>query len=234
MDKQQSIHPGVDNDKMNHKHQSELGKYKGTMDSAGEDVKDLQKLNKGSSGSKSNGVMHTSLMNNWTKILESMDEISNGISELSSDPMNSEIPEETSDISQDTDEKALMDELNQIFTPILVMQGFDQGTVERIHEAMDQSSFLTEKNILQFDDSSRMAQLIAVCALLISKQKNSPKFQTYQKAATIRNQMKLEIQKDEYDEAKELAQKYLVNVATSNNSSVARNAAQGLLPQTQH
>ena len=45
--------------------------------------------------------------------------------------------------------------------------------------------------------------------------------------------MKLEIQKDEYDEAKELAQKYLVNVATSNNSSVARNAAQSLLPQTQ-
>lgn len=233
MDKQQSVHPGVDNDKMNRKHRSELEKYKGTMNSNGEDVKDLPNK-KVSSGSNSDDVMHTPLMNNWTKMLESMDEVSDGIDELRNDPIESEIPDDTGDISNDVDDKALMDELNQVFTPILVMQGFDQGTVEKIHEAMDQSCVLTEKNILQFDDSTRMAQLIAVCALLISKQKNSPKFQMYQKAATIRNQMKLEIQKDEYEEAKELAQKYLVNVATSNNSSVARDAAQSLLPQTQH
>jgi hypothetical protein len=91
-----------------------------------------------------------------------------------------------------------------------------------------------EKNIIKFDDETRMAQLIAVCALLIARKKNSEKYQTYQKAATIKNKMKLEIQKDEYDAAKTLAQKYLVNVSTTNNSSVARDAANKLLPETQH
>ena len=56
----------------------------------------------------------------------------------------------------------------------------------------------------------------------------------YRKAAEVRNNMKLNIQKQEYEAAKALAQKFLVKVSTTNNSSVARQAANELLPETQH
>jgi len=91
-----------------------------------------------------------------------------------------------------------------------------------------------ERNIISFDNKTRMAQLISVCALLIARQKDTEKYQMYKKAAVIKNKMKLEIQKDHYDEAQALAQKFLVKVATTNNSSVARDAANDLLPETQH
>ena len=91
-----------------------------------------------------------------------------------------------------------------------------------------------ERNIISFDNKTRMAQLISVCALLIARQKNSEKYQMYKKAAVIKNKMKLDIQKEEYEAAQSLAQKFLVKVATTNNSSVARDAANALLPETQH
>jgi len=56
----------------------------------------------------------------------------------------------------------------------------------------------------------------------------------FKKASEIRNNMKLQIQKNEYAAAQALAQKFLVKVSTTNNSSVARNAANDLLPETNH
>jgi hypothetical protein len=79
-----------------------------------------------------------------------------------------------------------------------------------------------------------MAQLISVCSLLIARQKNTKEYQMYKKAADIKNNMKLEIQKREYSAASDLAQKFLVKVSTTNNSSIARKSASDLLPETQH
>lgn len=174
----------------------------------------------------------------FIQMLEAM----NFIVESLEDPVETPLENEQIDTQVDTpgkvitseDEQELLDHLNQIFTPILVMQGFEGDISDRIQEAFSEASVLMERNIISFDDKARMAQLISVCALLIAQKKNSPKFDMYKKAAAVRNQMKLEIQKDNYDEAKALAQKFLVKVSTTNNSSFARDAAQDLLPETQH
>lgn len=165
---------------------------------------------------------------------EAMDAIQDGI-DTSSDNINNQNIEDSNmnDINEDS-EKELLDQLNQIFTPILVMQKYEGDMSDKIQETLSEASVLTEQNIIKFDDATRMAQLISTCALLIARQKNSEKYQMYQKAATIRNKMKLDIQKEEYNAAKELAQKFLVKVSTTNNSSVARDAATDLLPETQH
>ena len=170
---------------------------------------------------------------NYTEILESMNSILESIESNEGDIISDPVPSNVSDNNSDSN-KDLLEELNQIFTPILVMQSLEGNMADKINEAFSEASVLMEKNIIKFDDETRMAQLISICALLIARKKNSEKYQAYQKAATIKNKMKIEIQKDEYDEAKALAQKYLVNVSTTNNSSVARDAANNLLPETQH
>lgn len=222
---------GIDEDKMNSHFSKLLAQYKKTVDSDGEDVKD-NPHNAPTSGTNPTGPMKGNLMT-WTTMLESMDDITDNIDNLSNDTElgNDSIESPSSEIN---DEDSLLNELNQIFTPILVMQGIEGDISDKINEAFSEASLLTEKNIISFDDQTRMAQLISVCALLIARQKNSEKFQMYKKAATIKKQMKLAIQKEEYDAAQALAQKFLVKVATTNNSSVARNAANELLPETQH
>jgi hypothetical protein len=52
----------------------------------------------------------------------------------------------------------------------------------------------------------------------------------FKEAAKTRNRMKLEMQKSEFEAARALATRYLVHVSTSSNSSVARKAAQNMLP----
>ena len=170
------------------------------------------------------------------KILESMEQIATTICEMQENPdiMDSEMPSEPTGGTGGGDED-LLNSLNQIFTPILVMQGFEGDVSSKIQEAFSEAtSVLLEKNIIQFDNSTKMAQLISVCALLIAQQKNTQEYQMYRKAAEVRNNMKLNIQKQEYEAAKALAQKFLVKVSTTNNSSVARQAANELLPETQH
>lgn len=221
----------VDDDKMNSHFQKLQAQYKKTIDSDGEDVKDIAH-NAPTSGTNPTGPMKGNLMN-WTKMLESMDEVSNGINTMNN-PEMSDAPIEPVPSTGNIDEDSLLNELNQIFTPILVMQGFEGSIADRINEAFSEASVLLEKNIISFDNKSRMAQLIAVCALLIARQKNSEKYQMYKKAAVIKQQMKLDIQKEHYDEAQALAQKFLVKVATTNNSSIARDSANALLPETQH
>lgn len=220
----------VDDDKMNSHFQKLQAQYKKTIDSDGEAVKDITH-NAPTSGTNPTGPMKGHLMG-WTQMLESMDEIQDGINNIDANEDVSAAP--VAPVSNPVDEDSLLNELNQIFTPILVMQGFEGGIADKINEAFSEASVLTERNIISFDNKSRMAQLIAVCALLIARQKDTEKYQMYKKAATIKNQMKLEIQKDHYDDAQALAQKFLVKVATTNNSSIARDAANELLPETQH
>ena len=131
-------------------------------------------------------------------------------------------------------EDELLNQLNQIVTPILVMQGFEGEISDQVMEACSSDNILLERNIIKFDDATRMAQLQMICALLISRQKNTQLYQMFKKACEICQQSKLEIQKQEFAAAQALAQKFLVKVSTTNNSSVARNSAQNLLPSTQH
>lgn len=222
----------VDDDKMNSHFQKLMAQYKKTVDSSGKDVSNIPHNTPPSSGSNPTGPMKGNLMN-WTQMLESINELSDNIDNLSDNP-NIEEENINTDNNSTVDEDALLNELNQIFTPILVMQGFEGNIADRINEAFSEASVLTEKNIISFDNKARMAQLISVCALLISRQKNTEKYQMYKKAAVIKNKMKLDIQKEEYDAAQALAQKFLVKVSTTNNSSVARDAANRLLPETQH
>lgn len=135
------------------------------------------------------------------------------------------------DPSSDDD---LIAKLNKLFTPTLVMQKYQKDIADSANNDISEATELTEANIISFDDQTRMSQLISVCALLIAEKKNTEKWQLFKKATAIKKQTKLDIQKEEYNEAKALAQKYLVNVATTNNSSVARQAANDLLPQTNH
>lgn len=192
-------------------------------------------------GHQGTGPMKGHLMN-WTQMLEAMDAVSDAIQNPpeESDMSNESIEEPTSDdvsvgaSGSPDNEQAILDKLNKIFTPILVMQGYEKDISGQIQESFEQANVLTERNIIQFDDATRMSQLIATCAILLQQQKNTENYQAYAKATNIRNQAKINMQKEEYDAAKALAQKYLVMVSTSNNSPVARDAATSLLPETQH
>lgn len=175
------------------------------------------------------GLSMKQMMEAMSAIIESMD---NPLPDQSID--KEEVEEKTLAPIDQEGEQELLDQLNQIFTPILVMQGFETGIADKIQEAFSEASVLMERNIISFDDKSRMAQLISACSLLIAQKKGDPKFEMYRNAAAVRNKMKLDIQKDHYDDAKALAQKFLVKVSTTNNSSFARDAAQNLLPETQH
>ena len=199
--------------------------------------------NKAPPSKVTDGPMGGPLMN-WTQMLESLAAVAGSVEYACGDNNieNCPIadPSETPPaptgmgLSSGTDDEALLNQLNQIFTPILVMQGIEGDITEKVQEACSQDNILLEKNVIHFDDETRMAQLVSVCALLISRQKNSNEYQMYKKASEIRNNMKLQMQKNEYAAARSLAQKFLVKVSTTNNSSVARNAANDLLPQTNH
>lgn len=229
---------GLDDDKINSHYQSLLSNQKKTVNSNGEDVHDIPH-NKPASGQNPSGPMKGELMT-WTKMLEFMEAVEENIEAINSTddigdcPIGDDCGSGETAATGQVNEEEILNKLNEIFTPILVMQGVEGDISDKIQEAFSEASVLMERNIISFDDSTRMAQLISVCALLIAQQKNSEKFQMYKKAAAIRNQMKIDIQKDEYDAAKALAQKFLVKVSTTNNSSFARDAATNLLPETQH
>ena len=228
-----NINRPIDDDKMNSYFQQLQNQYKKTIDSSGKNVSQIAH-NSPTSGTNPTGPMKGNLMN-WTQMLESMDNISDSIDNIDNDISKSNIELDNQGIqSGNINEDELLNELNQIFTPILVMQGFEGDIADKINEAFSEASVLMERNIISFDNKSRMSQLISVCALLIARQKNSEKYQLYHKAAIVKNKMKLDIQKEEYDAAKTLAQKFLVKVSTTNTSSIARDAANELLPETQH
>lgn len=159
---------------------------------------------------------------------DSFDDTSDDSDEESEDDiMNQELPEE-----KEVNQEQLVDELNKIFTPVLIMQNYETDKSDQIKEALSEASLLTEKNIIQFDNETKMAQLIATCALLIARAKNTPDYQKFIQASRDKKQAKIDIQTAEYNDAKDLAQKYLVNVSTKNGSAVARRLATELLPES--
>lgn len=222
---------GLDENKINSKYQSLLSKSKDTMDSNGEDVKDIPHDKPASTGNNNGDTLTKGNLMTFTKILEAMDVIEDALNDLSGDVGNDAI---SSNSSEELNMDELVEELNKIFTPVLVMQSMEKDISDKANSEISEATVLTERNMISFDDPARMAQLRSVCALIIARKKNTEKWQLFQKAANIKTSAKLDIQKEEYDLAETLAQKYLVKVSTTSNSSVARDAANELLPQTQH
>lgn len=167
-------------------------------------------------------------MSKFKSIMEAMDELSNDIQTMSDDI--TDMAMEPHKIDYDS----LVEELNKLFTPVLVTQSMEKDISDQVNIEISEATVLTERNIISFDDPARMAQLIATAAKLIAKQKNSQQWQIFKKASEMKKQSSIAIQKEEYDEAKILAEKYLIKVSTTNNSSVARDAANTLLPHTQN
>ena len=216
----------VDEDKVNKHMKSLLDDYVDSADADGEDVKNIPHNNPFGNGSYSsmlNGDMMT-----FASIMESLDAAENSIGNTADDPTKMSVE------PQGYNEDEAIEELKKIFTPVLVMQNFEKDIADKTMAEMESADVLTERSIIQFDDETRMAQLIAVCAKIIAKQKDTEAWQMYKKAAVLKKKAGLEIQKQEYNDAKTLAQKYLVSVSTTNPSSVVRDAATDLLPQTQH
>lgn len=167
-------------------------------------------------------------MINMKLLLEQAEELASNLEEqyANSDPLE-EISIPTEEMSSNDE---LLDDLNTIFTPILIMQSLEGDITEKVQEGLSEDNILTERSCLKFDNSARMAQLLSTCALLLSRQKNSPKWQMFKKASEMLKATKLEIQREEAASAQALAQRYLVKVSTSSNSSIARKAASDLLP----
>lgn len=156
----------------------------------------------------------------------------------SSEDSSSEEPEEDSDSdeygvsdSDAVDDTGVMDELKKIYTPILIMQNFEtKESCDRMKESFSQANVLTEQNVIKFDNETRVAQLLSVCALLLARKKNSEKWQAFKKAAALQRKMKIEIQKEEAAAAKALARKFLDETASGDNED-AKSSAAKLLPE---
>ena len=129
------------------------------------------------------------------------------------------------------DDTGVMDELKKIYTPILIMQSYEtKESCDRMKESFSQADVLTEQNVIKFDNETRVAQLLSVCALLLARKKNSEKWQAFKKAAALQRKMKIEIQKEEAAAAKELARKFLDETAAGDNED-AKSSAAKLLPE---
>ena len=209
---------------VNKKMKDLLDDYVDSAAADGEDVLDIphRKVVSGTS----EGLMKS--VKDFT-VLEAMEAIHEHLG--SEDCMDCSVDDEPSDVVNDD---SLLEELNKLFTPILINQQFEKDISDQTNAEISNADALNERSIIVFDDEARMSQLISTCALLLAKKKNTEKWKIFQNAAAIKKQSKIDIQKEEYNDAKALAQKYLVKIATTSNSSVARDAANNLLPQTQH
>lgn len=119
----------------------------------------------------------------------------------------------------------LLDELNKIFFPVMVAQGLEESVKDQIQEACAEENVLLEHNIIKFDSDTKRAQLIALCALLISRQSNSPDYQAFKQASQVRKTMKLKIQNDNQAAAQALADRYLSRVKTTSSNPAVKQIA---------
>ena len=122
----------------------------------------------------------------------------------------------------------LLDELNTIYTPILITQEIEGDLTGPVTEACSADNVLLERNIIKFDNATKFAQLVGICGLIISRKKNTQDYNVFKKASQLKNTMKLRIQKNEHAAATSLARKYLNKVMSNSTSSVARKAAENL------
>lgn len=120
-----------------------------------------------------------------------------------------------------TDTEALIDELNRLYTPILVANDITARVTD--DPATPQGG-----NVIKFDPATRKAQLISVCARLISKYRNDPDYQIYVQASRAAQASKLKMQKDQHAASIALADEYLSRLAATASDGDASRAAQSL------
>lgn len=216
----------VDENKVNQHYTDLLDMQMDSSKASGEDVKEIS--HNAPAGGKQSCSMLSGGMMNFTKIMEAFDIISSFIEN------GGDIMDDSAVSTASYDEEDVLDELDKIFTPVLVMQNFEKEIGDSAQAELESAKVLNERTVIQFDDEARMSQLINACAKLIAKAKNTKDWQMFKQAAELKKQAGLAIQKAEYDDAVALAQKYLIKVSSENPSSVARNAALELLPQTRH
>ena len=223
---------GKDEDKINKKIKTLNDLSKKSFQNHGEDVKDLPKHAPTTGTGKYTSPFDTSMMS-WSEMANVLSVVKSNIDVLMEDVLSAPAELEIQNVSDDIETKVI-EQLNTLFTPVLVMQSFETQINDKIQESFEQANVLTERNIIKFDDQTRMTQLISTAAILLNKERQTPQYKAYEQATMIKNKSKIEMTKNCYDEAKGIVQKYLVKVSTTNNSADARNAATDLLPETQH
>lgn len=216
----------VDEDRMNNHMEDLLSQ---SMDSADASGKDLENIAHNAPPTSVASDLFKGDLMTFTQMLESLNTVerSIGYERYTEDVMG-----DTIEPSGYNEEEALA-ELNKLFTPTLVMQNYEKEIADKGLNEIESAGALTERTVIKFDDEARMAQLIAVAARIIAKQKDTEAWKLYKQAAVLKKKADLDLQKQEYSDAKALAQKYLTNISKTNPSSVARQAADDLLPQTQ-
>ena len=127
------------------------------------------------------------------------------------------------------DNDDLIEQLNKIYTPILITQELESSISEQIIEECSNENVLLERNIIKFDNDTRFAQLVGICALLIARRKNNQEYNVFKEASKTKKQMKIRIQKMEHDDATELAKQYLYKISTTSKMSGLRKSAEELM-----
>lgn len=226
----------VEEDKINNHYQQLLAQQKKANEPHPSVMKEQPHVAPNNAGRKPEGPFGTGIMK-MSDIISYLEAIDNELQDMAAakedDLMSAPAgmpPVESSGSNED-----LLEIMNKICTPMLVMQGYENEIGDKIQDDLVESTgTFTEQNVIKFDDQTRMSQLIAIAAKAIARKKNTEKWRTYAEAEKIATRTALEIQKEEYDEAKALVTQYLVKVSTTNASSVARKAANDLLPATNY
>lgn len=153
-----------------------------------------------------------------------------------SEPADMEVEDDDSDESgdygldsNDVNIDGVMDELKQMYTPILIMNNFNESDAQQMQESMSNARVLTEANMLKFEPDTQAKQLISVTALLIARSKKSEKYDAFVKAYKLVKKLKAEILREEESSAKELARKFLQETIDSNSNEDATASAQKLI-----
>lgn len=149
--------------------------------------------------------------------------------DTSEEPPSDENTEDYGMKPNDVANASVMQSLEQIYTPILIAQSFQTDeTKDQIQEHVSNLGLLTESNMVKFDNETKLAQLQAVCALLLAREEKSEKFKAFVKAYTLAKKLKLELVKEKESEAKELAKQYLQKMSSGSNEQAGQ-AATSLL-----
>ena len=163
---------------------------------------------------------------------QSMDSSSSDDSEPADMEVEDDDSDESGDYGLDSNDVNIdgdMDELKQMYTPILIMNNFNESDAQQMQESMSNARVLTEANMLKFEPDTQAKQLISVTALLIARSKKSEKYDAFVKAYKLVKKLKAEILREEESSAKELARKFLQDTIDSNSNEDATASAQKLI-----
>lgn len=160
------------------------------------------------------------------QFLEDLDNAIQGIKNYSP---NQDINSENLETNTSNVDPSDLSEMNRLYTPVLVRRKIEQDIATDTKLNLAESGQFNERSTVLFDNTANYDQLVNVAARVIAKRKNSPSWEAFTKASEAKKQADLNIQEENQEEAKSLANEYLVMASKSNSSSAARDAAMDLL-----